>query len=168
MKYRLFTVFIILFSSCETKTNQLKKEIKEVAKEIMIDAENCALITINSLGIAHVRTMNPFLPEEDFTVWMGTKTNSLKVQQIKNNNKVSLYYFDAKSVSYVTLQGTATVVNEQNIKEKYWKKAWENFYKNKTSDYILIKFVPNNANVISEKYKLLGDSITWKTPQINF
>jgi general stress protein 26 len=167
MKVILISFFIILTISCDTKQNQVDKDLKEIAKEVMISAQNCALITVDSLGVAHVRTMDAFLPEDDLTVWMGTNPNSLKVKQIQQNNKVSLYYFDAESVSYVTLQGTASIVKNSNKKEIYWKKEWENFYKNSTTDYILIKFTPNKGNLISEKYHILGDSITWETPQLN-
>ena len=168
MKYVLVFFVFLFFISCDNAPNLIKKDIKEIAKEIMTDAKNCALITIDSLGVAHVRAMDPFLPEEDFTVWMATNPKSLKVQQIQKNKKVSLYYFDSKSVSYVTLQGVASTVNTQIEKEKYWKPAWKNFYKNRTTDYILLRFTPKTATIISEKYKILGDTITWKTPQINF
>ncbi|MEE9408645.1 MAG: pyridoxamine 5'-phosphate oxidase family protein [Polaribacter sp.] len=168
MKFLYIFLLVVFFSNCDTATNQVKTDLKEIANEIMIDAKNCALITVDSLGVATVRAMDPFLPENNFTVFMATNPKSLKVQQIKNNNKVTLYYFDSKSISYVTLQGIATIVNEQDKKEKYWKKEWQNFYKNRTTNYVLIKFVPNKANIISEKYNILGDSITWKTPQIIF
>ncbi len=168
MKYFFSSVFLIVLMSCNNDANPVKKDIKEIAKEIMTDAKNCALITIDSLGVAHARAMDPFLPEEDFTVWMGTNSRSLKVRQIKKNKNVTLYYFDAKSASYVTLQGTANIVNTQKKKEKFWKTAWENFYKNKTTDFMLIKFIPNKATIISEKYQILGDSISWETPTIKF
>ena len=168
MKYFLNTLILIFFMSCNNTTKVLKKDIKEVAKEIMITAKNCALITVDSLGIANVRTMDPFLPEADFTVWLGTNSHSLKVKQIRKNKNVSLYYFDKESVSYVTLQGVASIINTKKAKDNFWKSDWENFYKNRDTDYTLIKFVPTKANVVSEKYQLLGDSITWKTPQINF
>jgi general stress protein 26 len=168
MKSIVFSLFLIVFASCNNAKNPVKKDLKEIAKEIMIDAKNCALITIDSIGVAHARTMDPFLPEENFTVWMGTNSHSLKVKQIQNNKNVTLYYFDKETVSYVTLQGFASIVNTKKEKEKFWKTAWKNFYKNKTTDYILIKFTPNKANVISEKYNILGDSISWKTPHINF
>jgi general stress protein 26 len=167
---KCFSVFLVLllFVSCDNAPNLIKKNIKEIAKEIMMDAKNCAFITIDSLGVAHARAMDPFLPEEDFTVWMATNPKSLKVQQVKKNKNVSLYYFDVKSVSYVTLQGVVSIVNGAAEKEKYWKVAWKNFYKNRTTDYILLKFTPKTATIISEKYKILGDTITWKTSQINF
>jgi general stress protein 26 len=140
--------------------------LKEVAKELMMHAENAALITVDSMGIAHVRAMDPFAPEPDFTVWMGTNPKSLKVSQILKNNAVSLYYFDKENGGYITLQGVASIVNTKDKKEHYWKKEWKGFYKNTTTDYILIKFVPNKATIISEKYKVLGDSITWEVPKL--
>ncbi len=168
MKISVFLLFFTIIMGCNQSSKSVKKDLKEIAKEIMVDAKNCALITVDSLGVAHVRTMDPFLPKEDFTVWMGTKSNSLKVSQIKQNEKVTLYYFDKVHTSYVTLQGVASIVNSTKEKEQFWKNEWENFYKNRSTDYTLIKFTPNSANVISEKHQILGDSITWKTPIINF
>jgi|TARA_B110000211_G_scaffold144028_1_gene164427 general stress protein 26 len=140
-------------------------ELKEIAKELMIEG-SAALITVDSWGVSHVRAMDPFLPEDNFTVWMGTNPKSSKVSQIKKNNLVSLYYFDKESAGYITLQGVATIVNTREKKDRYWKKEWKNFYKNTTTDYILIKFVPNKATIISEKHQVLGDSITWEAPKL--
>jgi len=39
------------------------------AKEIMTEAGTCALITLDKDGSPRARTMDPFLPEENFTVW---------------------------------------------------------------------------------------------------
>lgn len=168
MRYFLYSVLFFSLMSCNKVSENKNKDLKDIAKEIMRDAKNCAMITVDSLGVAHARTMDPFLPEEDFTVWMGTNSKSLKVRQIQKNKLVTLYYFDAKSVGYVTLQGVATIVNTPKEKEKFWKTEWENFYKNRTTDYMLIQFTPNKATIISEKYKILGDSISWETPTIKF
>ena len=152
--------------SCMNTSKTPKMSLKEIAKELMVHAENAALITLDSIGVAHVRAMDPFLPEDNFTVWMGTNPKSLKVSQIQKNKLVSLYYFDKKSDGYITLQGVATIVNAKDKKKQYWKKEWKNFYKNNITDYILIKFVPNKAKIISEKHQVLGDSITWEAPKL--
>jgi general stress protein 26 len=149
-----------------TNQKNIPMELKEIAKELMVHAENAALITVDSIGVTHVRAMDPFLPEDNFTVWMGTNPKSLKVSQIQKNKLVSLYYFDKESAGYITLQGVATIVNRRDKKEEYWKEEWKNFYKNTTTDYVLIKFVPNKATIISEKHQILGDSITWAVPKL--
>jgi general stress protein 26 len=52
--------------------------------------------------------MNPFPPEEDMTVWVATNTNNRKVQEIRNDPRVCLYYADhSKATGYVALSGNA-------------------------------------------------------------
>jgi general stress protein 26 len=166
IKFVVFLCLLFNLTSCMHTSNTPKMSLKEIAKELMVAAENAALITLDSTGVVHVRAMDPFLPEDNFTVWMGTNPKSLKVSQIQKNKLVSLYYFDKKSGGYVTLQGVATIVNATDKKEQYWKKEWKNFYQNITTDYVLIKFVHNKAKIISEKHKVLGDSITWEVPKL--
>jgi len=167
MKKGIFLLITICLFSC-VKQDKVKKELKEVAFEIIKASKNCALITVDSLGVANARTMDPFLPEEDFTIWMATNPKSKKVKEIQYNSKVTLYYFDKDDPGYVTVQGTAFLVNSQEEKEKFWKEEWNNFYKNRTTDYLLIKVIPSKLNIISEKHEILGDSITWKSPVIRF
>ena len=166
IKFVLFLCLLFNFMSCMNTSKTSKMSLKEIAKELMVHSESAALITVDSLGVSHVRAMDPFLPEDNFTVWMGTNPKSLKVSQIQKNKLVSLYYFDKESAGYITLQGVATIVNRRDKKEEYWKEEWKNFYKNTTTDYVLIKFVPNKATIISEKHQILGDSITWAVPKL--
>ena len=166
IKFVVFLCLLFNFMSCMNTSKTSKMSLKEIAKELMVHSESAALITVDSLGVSHVRAMDPFLPEDNFTVWMGTNPKSLKVSQIQKNKLVSLYYFDKESAGYITLQGVATIVNRRDKKEEYWKEEWKNFYKNTTTDYVLIKFVPNKATIISEKHQILGDSITWAVPKL--
>ena len=166
IKFVVFLCLLFNFMSCMNTSKTSKMSLKEIAKELMVHAENAALITVDSIGVTHVRAMDPFLPEDNFTVWMGTNPKSLKVSQIQKNKLVSLYYFDKESAGYITLQGVATIVDRRDKKEEYWKEEWKNFYKNTTTDYVLIKFVPNKATIISEKHQILGDSITWAVPKL--
>lgn len=165
MRKVIIALCLISLYACSEKQD-VKKSLKEIAREVIIASKNCALITVDSLGIANARAMDPFLPEDDFTIWMGTNSKSKKVIDIQNNAKVTLYYFDKTDPGYVTIQGTATLVDSQEAKEKYWKEEWKNFYKDRKTNYLLIKFTPSQLNVISEKHGILGDSITWKSPVV--
>ena len=168
---QLSILFLFLISiSCSNKKNETSviSDLNSIAREIITSSKNCALITIDSVGIAHARTMDPFPPDENFNIWMATNPKSKKVNQIKNNQNVTLYYFDNENSSYVTIQGSAKLVNSKELKEKFWKKKWDNFYKNRTTDYLLIQFTPVKLNLISEKHSILGDSISWKTPEVLF
>lgn len=140
------------------------EKLINAAREIMTAAGTCALITLDEKNIPMVRVMDPFLPENDFTVWLGTNPKSRKVNQIKNNPNVTLYYLDKDASGYVVIHGKAILVDDQKEKDDHWKAEWEAFYANKTEDYLLIKVSPESMEVISYPRGILGDSITWEAP----
>jgi len=134
----------------------------------MAAAGTCALITLDEKDIPMVRVMDPFLPESDFTVWFGTNSKSRKVNQIKKNPNVTLYYLDSDASGYVVIHGIAQLENDEREKEKRWKVEWEAFYLNKTEDYLLIKVSPEWMEVISYTRGIVGDPITWEAPVVLF
>ena len=138
------------------------------AKEIMNSEGSCALITIDDEGVPRVRAMDPFAPEEDLTVWFGTNSRSRKVEQIKKDPRVSLYYLDEDASGYVIVQGVARLVNDPKEKEKRWKSEWEAFYPDKTKDYLLIEVTPIWMEVLSPPRGISADPVTWQPPVVNF
>jgi general stress protein 26 len=111
--------------------------------------------------------MDPFPPETDFTVWFGTKNQSRKVNQIKNNSTVTLYYQDIDASGYVVIHGNAQIVDDQKEKEKRWKDTWEAFDPNKEG-YLLIKVSPKWMEVLSYSRGIVSDPSTWQTPVVTF
>lgn len=84
----------MLFAQNNHPTDTSRQFLLKAAREIIKSAGNVALITQDENGIPQVRTMDPFLPEDDFTIWLATQPNTRKVKQIKNNPSVTLYYAD--------------------------------------------------------------------------
>ena len=175
MKKIIYLIVAVLFLMPSTGFNQIIKlqdsinnKLKKAAREIMTSAGTCALITIDQKGRPRVRVMDPFVPESDFTVWFGTNPNSRKVDQIKKDPKVTLYYLDSDGSGYVMIHGTAQIVIDQEEKEKRWKVEWEAFYPNKTEDYLLIKVSPEWLEVISYTRGIAGDPTTWEPPTVLF
>lgn len=170
--YSMLLFFLLFhvkgFSQNEEQKDSIDTKLRHVAREIMTSAGVCALITLDENGLPTARTMDAFLPENDFTVWLGTKPQSRKVKQIKNNPAVALYYLDKNNTGYVVLHGIAQLIDDQKEKEKHWKTQWEAFYPNKTDDYLLIKVSPKWMEIISMTNGVYGDSITWKAPVVFF
>ena len=158
----------LIYSQHKSSKDSLRSKYIIAAKEIMTNTGNCALITLDKEGRPRVRVMDPFAPEEDLTVWFGTNPKSRKVDQIKNDPRVTLYYFDRDAVGYVMIHGTAHLINDIKEKEHRWKDNWDAFYPNKNEDYILIKVSPNWMEIVSYKHGIMGDSITWTPPSILF
>ena len=88
-------------------SDSLETRIKSVAMELMTEAKTCALISLDKEGRPRIRTMSPFLPEEGFVVWFGTNPNSRKVEQIKKDPRVTLYYTAKDETGYVMIHGRA-------------------------------------------------------------
>jgi general stress protein 26 len=143
-------------------------ELLQQAREIIQIAGNCSLITLDEAGLANVRIMDPFLPEDDFTIWFGTNPKSKKIDQIRQNPSVTLMYFNKEQAEYVVLHGLAEMVDDPVKKSIWWKPAWEAFYANKEEAYTLIKFTPSSLEISSYMRGILGDPETWTIPKIIF
>ena len=170
---RICFIFFLLisfnsFSQETTHKDFSKEELLNAARDIIEGAGTCALITSDASGLPSVRVMDPFIPESDFTIWFGTNPKSRKVNQIKNNPKVTLYYLDKNSSGYVVIHGNANLVNDQSEKDKRWKTEWDAFYPNRTDDYQLIKVSPIRIEVISYTHGIIGDPTTWEVPVVIF
>lgn len=161
-------VIISLDVQAQTATDTSRQALLIAAKEIMLTSGKCALITQDEQGTPQVRTMDPFSPTEDFTVWMATNPNSRKVEQLRNNVNVILYYSDKDDNGYVVIHGTASLINDQKEKEKRWKDEWKSFYTNRTDQYLLIKVTPDYLEVINYKRGISGDPKTWQPARVVF
>jgi len=142
--------------------------ILTAAREVIQNSGKCAFITLDKKGHPQVRTMDAFEPEADFTVWMATNPNSRKVDQIKSNPHVTLYYSDKNENGYVSIYGMAELVNDQTEKDNRWKEEWKNFYPDRQENYLLIKVTPTRLEVINYNKGIHGDSVTWQPAVINF
>jgi len=138
----------------------------QAAHSIIDSAYYGSLISMDAQGQAKVRIMEPFAPEKHFVIYLATNPRSRKVQEIKQNPKVTMHYFDRNNPGYVSLYGNAFIVENKEVKAKYWKEAWKNFYKNREDDYTLIRFVPDYLEVISIRNGLTGDKTDWKPSKV--
>jgi general stress protein 26 len=123
---------------------------------MIVDSAKCRVfITVDEDGKPRAREMSPFPPEDNWVIWLGTFPTSRKVKQIKNYPNVVVYYYDTKGMSYVSVSGKARLVNDPDLKAKYWKEGWKQFYPDRDTQYILIEVTPEKLEVCSFKYDLL-------------
>jgi len=145
---------------------QERARLIDAAREIMGAQTYCALVTIDETGRPQVRTMNPFPPESDMTVWFATNTRSRKVQEMRRDPRVTLYYADHETaIGYVALAGRAVLVDDmQEIlkrKRAYWDQAFPGL-----KNLVLVKVVPERLDVLNYKAGTQADPETWRTPSI--
>jgi len=152
----------------ETKQPLTRDNLIAAARETMSAARYCALITLDASGRPQARTLDPFPPDENMVVWLGTNPRSRKVAAIRRNPLVTLYYFDREAQAYVTIYGIARLVNDPQAKLKWWKDEWKAFYPDRAKDYILIRVTPQKLEVVNVTKGIIGDQLTWKPPLVIF
>jgi general stress protein 26 len=172
---KIFTfAFVIFVLTLDVFSQQVRIQVYErdslitAAREMIAETRYCALITLDKSSHPQARTMDPFLPQEDMVIWMGTNPQSRKVDEIKNDPRVTLYYEIAGGGGYVVLKGQAQLVDDPELKSHYWKKEWEQFYPDQNKNYTLIKMIPKRLELVDYKRGFVGDSKTWAAPSVEF
>lgn len=145
-----------------------RSDLIAAAREIISSQQCCALITQDQDGRSQVRTVNPFTPDEQMTVWIATGTQTRKVQHIHRNPQVTLYYADhAKAAGYVSIKGRALLVDDraEMIKRKraYWDSVFPGF-----KNLVLIKVIPEQMEVVNYSRGVNSDPATWRAPSVEF
>lgn len=143
-----------------------RAKVLAAAREVMAAQQYCALVTLDEHGLPQVRTMNPFAPDEGMVVWMATHATTRKVQQIRRDPRVSLYYADhANAIGYVAISGRAELVDDMKEvlarRRAYWDQAFPGL-----KNIVLIKVVPERIEVLNYKQGVVADPATLGAPSI--
>lgn len=145
--------------------------ILDAARAVMQSAEFCFLITVDNATEPHARLMQPFPPDEQMRVWLGTNPNSRKIAQIRRNPRTTLAYYDKAGPNYVTLSGTSRIVDTSSERRKHWRKEWQAFFPGGPDgpNYLLIEFIPQRIELISATHKIAIEptsppAILYRTP----
>ncbi len=86
------------------------------------------------------RLVEPIFDESNFTFWVGTGPTSRKVRQVRANPQVTLAFSNIKDDSNLIVKARASIVEDIEIRTKYWKSYWRLFFPDgpKGNDYVLI------------------------------
>lgn len=125
---------------------------ENVRKNILDVISGCDVAQFCTFGLVNypeTRTIANMLNKnkdniEDLTLYFFTNKYSHKIEQIKNNNNVCLYYYNLKTRHSMTLFGNVKIIFDQNEKEKFWTDELFKFdYTGKSDEsYCVIKFIP--------------------------
>jgi len=145
-----------------------REDLLRAAREVIAGARYAALITKDSTGFPQARAIDPLAPDSAFVVWIGTNPRTRKVNEIRRDRRVALYWFDPTTQGYVTLRGTARLVNDPAEKQRHWKPEWQRFYPDRERDFLLIAVRPERLEIVSPAHGIAGDSIAWRPPTVRF
>ena len=170
-RFRTATLLALLLAPGPVLQAREKTPVKDrervlgVARQIMIGARFCTMITIGDLGQPQARVVDPLEPDPAFVVYIATNPLSRKVAEIRRDPRVTLLYFDAARSAYVTLIGRAALVPGAE-KARRRKKDWDEFFPaSRPEAYALYRIIPSRVEVVSARDGLSGDPSTWR-PEI--
>lgn len=141
-----------------------RARILSAATEIMQLARFATFITVDDDAQPQARIVDPFVPDSDMTVWIGTNPLTRKVEEIRHHPRVTLLYFNAVAQEFVTLKGTATLVSDSVEKARRWKPEWAPLYRDGPhgDGYLLVRIRPSSLEVVSQRRGLMNDPTTWR------
>lgn len=172
MRNILPAVFLVLAGpqlSANLVAQQPSREtLLSAAREIMTSVDYAALITLDDTGHPRVRTMEPFPPDDNMVIWLGTNRRTRKVEQIANDARVTLYYQAPNGGGYVSIYGTARLVDDPAEKARHWNPSWDEFYPDRDETYLLIQVTPRRLEIVSYRHDLVGDPNTWTPFSVDF
>jgi len=117
--------------------------------ELVKDIKTCMLITIEKYTDQLAgRPMGISKIEDDGTMWFFTKTTSQKIDEIEQNNQISLAIASESKNIYLMINGKAELSYDSAKMEELWNpimKAWFPLGL-KDPDMILIKVIPSEAS----------------------
>lgn len=136
-------------------------ETKKVSLELMNTSKAAYLTTIDSEGYPITRAMfnlrnkdqfpefSEFFANQDnkFVIYISTNTSSSKIDHIKKNPKISVYFCEPEDFKGVMFGGDAEIVDDIEIKKKIWLDWFTRYYSKglEDLDYTLFKLNPKNA-----------------------
>ncbi len=167
----LFALCVAAFTvqvAAQEATGAPRDTLLAVAKDIMAQTRFCVLVTLDGTGHPRARAMDPFMPDENWVIWMGTGPGTRKAMDIQKDPRVTLYYDHPSKAGYVVVYGTAKLVDDPELKNKWFKEEWARFYPDKEKGYVLIAVTPKRMEVLDYTRGVMGDETTWVPPSVTF
>lgn len=139
-----------------------------VARRIMGAARFCTLVTNGTDGRPQARIVDPLPPGPSMEVYVATNPRSRKVSEIRRDRRVTLLYFDAAAMAYVTLVGDAEPVTGPG-RAGHYKDDWAGFFpRDEPGKWALYRVRPRRLEIVSAGDGLAGDSVTWRPDRVDF
>lgn len=132
------------------KSNQapMKNEKNiEILKSKIEEVRICLFTTLSEKDEFSSRPMATVKVEEDGSIWFFTNEYSLKSTEISKENQVTLGYSNPSGNTYITVNGTAELVDDQVRKEAYFSAPVKAWFPEGVEDprLILVKVTPESA-----------------------
>lgn len=153
----------------ELYTSADRQDIITAAQSIIAEDPVGAFISVDSLGRPRVRSVNTSTPDSTMTIWVATRPETRKVDQIRGNPYVTLYYNVDGEGSYVSIMGQALLhedleyIRSNNPFSEEWT---QQFFPDFSENMVLIEIEPIWMEVMGQGISASED--TWRPQAVTF
>jgi general stress protein 26 len=109
--------------STEAKSEQIK-----FLKDKVEDVRIAMLVTVNANHEIHSRPMGTADVDEEGNIWFFTNEYSSKVDEVSHENKVVVTYSNPNNSTYLSIKGTASLVDDKEKMKKLWNPIIKAFF----------------------------------------
>ena len=121
-------------------------------KEIFefVDSQKTAFIgSVDGDGFPNIKAMLAPRERDGAVFYFTTNTSSMRVEQYRNNEKASVYFYHRGRFRYTgaMLKGTMRVLTDQATKDRIWRTGDTMFYKQGVTDpdYCVLRFTAESG-----------------------
>ncbi|MBX3064502.1 MAG: pyridoxamine 5'-phosphate oxidase family protein [Anaerolineae bacterium] len=100
----------------------------EKLRELIKDVDIAMLTTMDQDGSLRSRPMGTQDFEFDGDLWFFTSVDTAKVSEIKTENRVNVSYAAPDKNRYISVSGTATLINDKAKMKEYWSPIYKIYF----------------------------------------
>jgi general stress protein 26 len=108
--------------------NGTRRENIEKLRELIKDIDIAMLTTVDEDGTLRSRPMGTQDAEFDGDLWFITSVDGGKVEEIRQERQVNVSYADTRGHRYVSVSGTATVIDDRAKVEEFWQPIYKAYF----------------------------------------
>jgi len=155
MKQKILTTLDAYFKKHKQASNDDSlKHCIEVAHHILKKSKYCFLNSQGKNGWCSSRLIEPIIERDNngsFTIWIGTRKDLRKVEEIWENPKVSVTFENLREKANIVIYGNAFIETNPEIKRKNWKGAWKTIFlaDPKSNEYIALRIEPSRIKIVN-------------------
>ncbi|MEE4301440.1 MAG: pyridoxamine 5'-phosphate oxidase family protein [Pseudomonadales bacterium] len=164
MKHALSALAFVVLGTAPSAYAE-DEAVVRAARAIMASDPTPTLISLDARGHPRARTVQVSEPDAGFVLWIATRPNTRKVEQLRSDARVTLHYADDDAGAYLSVMGRATLHDDPATIAAHTFHAAADlaaFWPDYPEDYLLIRVTPDWIEVLGAGAE--ADPETWRPP----
>lgn len=123
----------------------------QIARKMMERESYAFMISHGVDGYCSSRLVQPVVDVENWRIWIGTRRDLRKVQEVRQNPNVTMAYYSHKQQANLLLYGKAYIEESVELRERLWKPEWIMFFENgpAADECVLIGVEPERMEIMN-------------------